>query len=142
VPNLLDVLRGATSSMPNLINTVVPATPRRRADVAVHDGYAVADAWVKAKPAVFVAGLAGMALSLGALYLRRGKGVESIAMYAGTFAASAGVAWVARPGANGAVSPGASPNTDKVLAWLDARAAKLDKTEPGWQELAERRMLS
>ncbi len=142
MPNLLDVLRGATSSMPNFINAVVPATPRRRAAVLVHDGYVAGDTWVKAKPAVFIGGLAGMALSLGAMYLRRGKGVESLAMYAGTFAASAGLAWVARPGANGAVSPGASPNLDKMTAWLDARAAKLDKSEPGWQEAAERRMLS
>jgi hypothetical protein len=28
-----------------------------------------------------------------------------------------------------------------MLAWLDNRAAKLDQTEPGWEETAMRRVM-
>lgn len=139
MPNLLEQLRGATANVPSLIRSVVPATPRRRAAVTVHDGYAAADMWVKARPKIFIGSLLGAVLSAGALYARRKKSPETIAVYAASFVASAGLAWVSRPGQGGTVAPGAS-TTDQVMAWLDARAARLDKSEPGWEEAATRRL--
>jgi hypothetical protein len=140
VSNLLDKLRGATANVPSLIRSVVPSTPRRRAAVTVHDGYAAADMWVKARPTIFWSSVAGAVLSAGALYVRRKKGPETIAVYAASFAVSAGLAWVSRPGQGGTVAPGAS-TSDQVMSWLDARAARLDKSEPGWEEAATRRLI-
>lgn len=137
--NLLDQFKSATANLPGLVNAVVPAAPRRRAAVTVHDGYMAADLWVKARPVVFWSSVAGALASAGALYVRRKKGPETLLVYAASLVASSAMAWVSRPGQTSAVPPGGS-TTDQVMGWLDARAAKLDKSEPGWEAVAIRRM--
>ncbi len=148
MPTLLDQFRAAapglmTAAQPfaaSAINAVVPATPRRRAAVVVHDGYAATDAWVRARPTVFLASLAGMLVSGTALWKRKSKGAEAFALYTSAFAASTTLAWFTRPGQ--ASPPPGTPNTQsaQMMAWLDARAASLDKSEPGWEETAMRRV--
>lgn len=140
--NFLEQLIGAPGVLPTALNTFVPATPRRRAAVVAHDGYEVVDTWVKVQPAVFVGGLIGMAVSGMALWGRRRAGPEAWAMYVGMFGASAAAAWTARPQTPAPVAPGAPAPATPLMAWLDARAAKLDKTEPGWDAQALARVAS
>lgn len=137
---------GGTSALAQL----APATPRRRAAVVIHDGYAALDAYQRARPALFVAGLAGFVSSGAALYLRRRRGVEAWGVWALAMAVSGGVAWVTRPGAavpqapvpsGQTTPPGSTPALAAVEAWLDRRAAALDRSEPGWEEQAVRRVL-
>jgi hypothetical protein len=134
--SFLDQLIGTPGLMPAAVNALVPATPRRRAAVVAHDGYLAVDTWVKVQPAVFVGGLVGMAVSGMALWGRRRTGPEAWALYVGMFAASATAAWTARPQSPAPVAAGAPAPATPLMAWLDARAAKLDKTEPGWDAAA------
>lgn len=122
----------------------VAATPdsvKRRAAVIAHDGFAVVDWYATAKPWIFGG---SVATALGAAVMaayRRERGPEAIASWLFASVVSAGVAWVTRPtmtpGATGA--PGDS--LAKVNALLDARAIRLDQTDPGWQNRALGRLL-
>lgn len=145
MPSFIESLAQSTAAR-SLAASALPATPKRRAAVVVHDGYAAADAWVRAKPTVFYSGIAVALLSAFLGYKRRNRGAEAWGVYAAGVVAGVGVAWVARPGAEGAVSPGAAPGSsqgsavDRVMALLDARARTLDRQEPGWEDVAIRRV--
>lgn len=145
-PSLLNRLL-ADPTARELAVAVAPATPRRRAAVVAHDGYLAADTWVKARPTVFASSLVGIALSAAGLWFRRKKGPEAVTLYSATLVASAAGAWISRPGQGGAVAPGAAPGSAhadrgaQLTAWLDARAKKLDQSEPGWESTALKRVM-
>jgi hypothetical protein len=122
-----DLLRGFLRQQPAYIDN------RERAAVVLDQGFQVYDAWTKAKPAIFIGGLIGMALSGVALYKRRRTGPEAWAMYAASFAASAAATWVARPGTSTPPPPGTLPGEMGAFAVVDAidkKRAELKRSNP------------
>lgn len=106
---------------------------RERAAVVLDQGFQVYDAWVKAKPAIFIGGLIGMALSGTALYKRRKTGPEAWAVYLTTFVVSATGAWVARPGSSPPPPPGTLPSEMGdygVLTAIDKKRTELKASNP------------
>jgi hypothetical protein len=148
MPSVLDRLAKALpgSETGSALVSLAPATPKRRAAVVAHDGFLALDTYHHVKPTLFVAGLVGTVGSAIALYARRRRGPEAWGVWAMAMGISAGVAWVARPGATpGNRLPTASegqgqPALAAVNAWLDRRAAALDRSEPGWEEKALSRL--
>lgn len=126
-----------------LATNLVPATPRRRAAVVLHEGFAGLDLYQRVRPKVFVGSLAVAVGATGMAWWRRRQGAEAIGSW-GTLAALAGLlAYVTRPGmGTGNPAAVAGPTAqDRVYGWLDARAAVLDRTRPGWEEAALRRVV-
>ncbi len=109
-----DLLRGFLRQQPAYMDN------RERAAVVLDQGFQVYDAWVKAKPAVFIGGLVGMAVSGAALYKRRKTGPESWAVYLTTFALSAAAAYTARPGTTNPPPPGTAASEMSAYAVVDA----------------------
>lgn len=124
-----------------LAQNLVPATPRRRAAVVLRDGYKALDTYHAVRPKVFVGSLAVALGATGMAWWRRRNGAEAVTGW-GALAALAGVvAYVTRPTTASGV-PQAGPGAQaQVYAWLDQRAATLDRTDPGWEERAMGRML-
>lgn len=124
-----------------LATNLVPATPRRRAAVVLHEGFAGLDLYQRVRPKVFVGSLAVALGATGMAWWRRRNGAEAITSW-GALAALAGVvAYLTRPSA-GTGTPVTGPTTqDRVYHWLDARAQVLDRTRPGWEEAALRRVV-
>lgn len=122
-----DLLRGFLRQQPAYMDN------RERAAVVLDQGFQVYDAWVRAKPAVFIGGLIGMAVSGAALYKRRKSGPESWAVYLTTFALSAAATYVARPGTVEPPPPGTSPDemgAYAVLSAIDKKRAQLKAVNP------------
>lgn len=122
----------------------VAATPesvKRRAAVVAHDGFAVVDWYAANRVYIFGGSAAFSFAALVMAWVRRERGPETIAAWLVAAMVSGGVAYVTRPtSAPGAeVAPGDS--LARVNALLDARAAKLDQTEPGWQARSLSRLL-
>lgn len=126
-----------------LATNLVPATPRRRAAVVLHEGFAGLDLYQRVRPKVFVGSLAVAVGATGMAWWRRRNGAEAVTSW-GMLAALAGLAaYLTRPGA-GTGNPQAgtgTTGTERVYSWLDARAAVLDRTRPGWEEAALRRVV-
>lgn len=126
-----------------LATNLVPATPRRRAAVVLHEGFAGLDLYQRVRPKVFAGSLVVAVGATGMAWWRRRNGAEAVGSW-GALAALAGLmAYVTRPGAGtGNPQAGTGPTAqDRVYSWLDARAAVLDRTRPGWEEAALRRVV-
>ncbi len=129
---------GSSPVSPELLRGFLRQQPayndnRERAAVVLDQGFQVYDAWVKAKPAIFIGGLVGMALSGAALAKRRGSGPEAWAVYLATFTLSAAGAWVARPGGTPPAPPGTMPGEMSdygVVAAIDKKRVQLKQTNP------------
>lgn len=124
---------------------LIPATPRRRAAVVEHDSYSVMNGYQLLRPKLFWGSLGAMLGSGVMLWLRRKHGVEAWASWGTILAASSVTAYVTRPGGAGdpgKAKPGEIDDTlAKTYRWLDARAAELDKQEPGWEEKSLSRLM-
>jgi hypothetical protein len=101
---------------------------RERAAVLLREGLGYYEIWTTIKPALFVGGLAGMAVSGAALYRRRSASKEAMVLYGVSFLLSAGVAWASRPGA------AAATGQTGVVAELDQKRAELTAQDPNWAD--------
>lgn len=124
-----------------LATNLVPATPRRRAAVVLHEGFAGLDLYQRVRPKVFAGSLVVAVGATGMAWWRRRNGAEAVTSW-GALAALAGLAaYLTRPSA-GTGTPVTGPTTqDRVYQWLDARAQVLDRVSPGWEEAALRRVV-
>jgi hypothetical protein len=130
-------------SAAKLATNLVPATPRRRAAVVLHEGFAGLDLYQRVRPKVFVGSLVVAVGATGMAWWRRRNGAEAVGSW-GMLAAVAGLAaYLTRPGAGtGNPQAVAGPTAqDRVYGWLDARAQVLDRMRPGWEEEALRRVV-
>lgn len=101
---------------------------RERAAVLLREGLGYYELWTNLKPVLFVGGLAGMAVSGAAIYRRRKASKEAAVLYGVSFLISAGLAWVARPGA------AAATGQTGIVAEIDQKRAELSKTDPNWAD--------
>lgn len=123
-----------TGVMTALATTAIPATPRRRAAVLAHDGYGALETYQAVRPQVFYGSVAVALGATGMAWWRRRHGTEAIGSW-GALAALAGVvAYLTRPSMGVAQPVQGASATDRAYRWLDARAAYLDRTEPGWED--------
>jgi len=148
--SLLSTVQAAIqgAATPSRLVGLVPEPYRHRAAVVAHDAFGALDTYQRVRAPLFAVACLGVVGSLGMLYTRRRKGAEAWGVWLAAAGLSAGVAWLTRPGAGsgagngqaGAVPAGA-PVAMKANAWLDARAARLDQTQPGWEDAALNRLL-
>lgn len=130
------------SSLTSIAAAATPPQTKRRAAVVAHDAYLTIDGYMAAKPTLFYGGL--MLGLLGAVMAvkRRRQGPEAVAAWVVASGLGATTAYLTRPTVNGSAgTPGGMPALEKVNTWLDARALELDRTEPGWDQLALARLL-
>jgi hypothetical protein len=102
--------------------------------VLLREGLGYYELWTTLKPALFVGGLAGMAISGAAIYRRRSAAKEAAVLYGVAFLVSAGVAWVSRPGA------AAATGQTGVVAELDQKRAELSASDPNWADETYQRL--
>lgn len=120
----------------SMIRSQVPGyeTNRQRTATILHHSFNAFDTYAVARPALFWAGLFGMALSGMGLMKRARKGREEAGvLYTATFIASGATAWTARPTEPGPVAKQAAPEDQATAAyidWLDAEAARLERLDP------------
>lgn len=121
---------------------------RERAAAALHDGFAVYDAYDRAKPFLFVAALAGMAASAYAWRKRKDKRPESTVLYALTFAMSAATAVITRPTIGAAADPNADASASSgpsqppwMVQHLDKRVAELKTFDPDFADKEFQRLV-
>ena len=101
---------------------------RERAAVLIKEGLGYYEIWTTIKPALFVGGLVGIAVSGAALYRRRKSAKEAMVLYTVSFLVSAGVAWVSKPGA------AAATGQTGVVAERDEKRAALTASDPNWAD--------
>jgi len=128
---------GGSPVPPQLLRSYLRQQPaynnnRERAAVVIGQGLAIYDTWVSLKPALFIAGLVGMAVSGTALYKRRSKGSEAWALYGASFLASAATAWATRPGPS--APAGADSHQFDVVAAIDAKRASMHAQNPNFAD--------
>ncbi len=121
-------------------STAVKVNRARIAAVA-NLGYSYLDTYQRAKPSLFILGLAGTTISSMALAKRR-KNPEAVALYSILAVVSIATAWFTRPdllksAAAKATPPESNPNAPGAvkssLTWADNRVAKLTARQPGWE---------
>lgn len=125
------------------VTKLIPQTPRRRAAVVVHDGFAAMELYHAVRPKLFYGSLITAVGATGMAWWRRRQGTEAITSWS-LLAGVAGVlAYVTRPGAGVGTAEGANASNaqQRAFAWLDARAANLDRTSPGWEDKTIARMV-
>lgn len=120
---------------------LVPSTPRRRGAVVVHDGFAALETYQAVRPKLFAGSLVVALGATGMAWWRRRNGTEAIGSWSMLAAFAAGVAYLTRPEAGTGKTVTGPTATDRAYAWLDARAARLDVLEPGWEEKTVNRVL-
>lgn len=126
-----------------LAQSLVPQTPKRRAAVVLHDGLSALDTYHAVRPKLFVGSVAVAVGATGMAWWRRRNGAEAITSWSILAGLAGVVAYLTRPGA-GTGTPTAgtgATGTERVYSWLDARAATLDRQEPGWEDRVARRVL-
>ena len=130
-------------SAAKLAQSLVPATPRRRAAVVLHEGFAGLDLYQRVRPKVFVGALVVGAGATGMAWWRRRQGMEALGSWGALAIAAGVVAYLTRPGAGtGNPAAVAGPTAqDRVYGWLDARATVLDRAAPGWEAQALKRVM-
>ncbi len=141
--NLLSSLVSQASSgsipiPPDALRTYLRSQPayndnRERAAVVLDQGFRAYDAYVKAKPYLFVGSLISGAFSGYALYKRRKKGTEAVVLHSANLVISMAVAFITRPGTTPTPPPGTSAQDAagfNVVATLDAKRKELKKTNP------------
>ncbi len=101
---------------------------RERAAVLLREGLGYYEIWTTIKPALFISGLVGMAVSGAAFYRRRSASNEAKVLYAASFLLSAGVAWASKPGA------AAATGQTGIVAELDQKRAALTASDPNWAD--------
>ncbi len=120
-------------------------TNRDRAAAALHDGFAVWDTYVELRPALFIVSLMGMVGSAWVGYNRKHTGWESKALYVSAFCASAGLAWMTRPGAFGGAASASDAEAAAgggMVGYLDQRAAEIREQDPNFADEAITRLIN
>ncbi len=134
VRDVVGPLAGSGGALTTLATAIVPVAPRRRAAVLAHDGYATLEAYQRARPLLFYGSAAVAVGATGMAWWRRRQGFEAVGGW-GTVAALAGLlAYLTRPAAGTGQAVDGPSAKERAYQWLDARAAYLDRTEPGWED--------
>lgn len=135
---------------PNTLRTFLRAQPaysdnRERAAVVLGQGFGVYDTLVANKTLIFLAAAANAVFSAYMLKKRRRSGGEAVALWSISLAASAGVAWVARPGTTDAPPPGmtgAQATDFGIVSMIDHKREALRQKNPGFADDVFRRLTS
>lgn len=134
---------------PDQVRAILRQSPeyvknRNRVGAILADGLGVYNAYIAAKPALFVGSLVGAAASGYAFEMRgrRKKNTDAMILYGGLFALCAAVAFITRPvSAEASVPEDAPPGTPPspqgaTVNWLDRRVAAKVAEDPNFADQA------
>lgn len=137
-----------TSAALNSVATAATMNPtvlqdRARAAAVLNLGYSSLDTYDSMQPILFWGSLVGAIASSYAGAKRR-KVPEAVSLYTLTGLTCGAVAWLTRPAflrpaPTPAEAAATTPATGAAIGWMDARVAKLNASQPGWEAQTWRR---
>jgi hypothetical protein len=135
---------------PETLRTYLRAQPayvdnRERAAVVLDQGFKVYDTLAEYRTPIFLGAALNLVFSLYMLKKRRNQGPEAVALWSASAAASAGLAWMTRPGVTG--TPPAGTPKDQIgdfgiVSMVDKKRAELKQRNPGFADDVFRRLSS
>ncbi len=137
-----------TSTALNSVASVATVNPtvlqdRARAASVLDLGYSAVDVYDTWQPLLFWGSIVGVIAS-GYAGTKRRKVPEAVTLYTITGVGSAVMAWLTRPAflrpvPTPAQAAASTPAVGAAIGWMDDRVAKLNASQPGWEQTTWRR---
>lgn len=139
---------GSIPIAPDTLRMFLRAQPaysdnRERAAVVLDQGFKVYDTVAEYQMPIFLGAALNLVFSLYMLKKRRNHGPEAVALWSASAVASAGLAWISRPGVMG--TPPAGTPKDQIgdygiVSMVDKKRAALKQRNPAFADDVFRRL--